>query len=127
MWNYDPPLGCHMETCFYFLLLPYIDDALIFMRSFVGRMAQDLEVPIGSMILPTLYVACFQRNNGKTMIVTLPLLSSCGRSHLENLSSWERHFMDVLIDGVTWDIIGDHNMSAQDQKQPHTYHKWREK
>ena len=76
-----------METCFYWSLLPYIDDVLILMRSFVGRMAQELEVPIGSMILPTSYVAFFRRKNGKTMISTLYLLSSCGRSHLENLSS----------------------------------------
>ena len=127
MWNYDPPPGCHMATCFYLFLLPYIDDVLVLMGSFVGRMAQELEVPIGSMILHTSYVACFRRNNGKTIIATLHLLSSCGRSHLENLSSWERHFMDVLIGGVTWDILGDHNISAQDQQQPHTYHKWREK
>ena len=103
-----------MATCFYFFLLPYIDDVLILMGSFVGRMAQELEVSIGSMILHTSYVAYFRRNNGQTMISTLHLLSSYGRSHLENLSSWERHFMDVLIGGVTWDILGDHNISAQD-------------
>ena len=103
-----------MKTCFCLLLLPYIDDALIFMRSFVGRMAQELEVPIGSMILYTSYVACFRRNNGQTMIATLHLLSSCGRSHLENLSSWEGTFMDVLFGGVAWAILGGHGISAQD-------------
>ena len=35
--------------------------------------------------------------------------------------------MDVLIGGVILDILGDHNISAQDQEKPHTYHKWREK
>ena len=35
--------------------------------------------------------------------------------------------MDVLLDGVTWAILGGHDISAQDHKQPHTYHKWREK
>ena len=104
-----------METCFYLLSLPYIDDVLVLMGSFVGRVAQELEVPIGSMILPISYVSCFRRSNGQTMIATLHLLSSCGMSHLENLSSWERHFMDVLIDGVTWVILGGHNISAQDQ------------
>ena len=62
-----------------------------------------------------------------TMISTLHLMSSCGRSHLENLSSWERHFMDDLVDRVTWVILGGRDISSQDQKQPHTYHKWREK
>ena len=118
MWDYDPPLGCHMETCFYLFFLPCIDDVLVLMGSFVGRMAQELEVPIESMILHTSYFSCFKRNNGKTMISTLHLLSSCVRSHLENLSSWGRHFMDVLIGGVTWDILGDHNISAQVNSSP---------
>ena len=29
--------------------------------------------------------------------------------------------------GVAWAILGGHEISAQDQKQPHTYHKWRAK
>ena len=32
-----------------------------------------------------------------------------------------------LFGGVTWAILRGHDISAQDQKQPHTYHKWREK
>ena len=35
--------------------------------------------------------------------------------------------MDELFGGVTWAILGGHVISAQDQKKPHTYHKWREK
>ena len=35
--------------------------------------------------------------------------------------------MADLFCGVTWAILGGHEISAQDQKQPHTYHKWREK
>ena len=88
-----------METCFYWVLLPYIADVPMFMGSFVWRVGQDLEVPIWSMILPNLNVVCFRRKNGQTMISILHLFSSCGRSHLENLSSWRRHFMDVLFDG----------------------------
>ena len=114
-WNYDPPPVCHMETCFHLFMLPYIDDVLMFMGSFFGRVAQELKVPIGSMILHTLYIACLRRNHGQTMISTLHLLSSCGRSHLENLSLWEGHFMDVLFGGVTWVILGGHNISTQDQ------------
>lgn len=105
-----------MATCFHLFMLPYIDDVLMFMGSLVGRVTQELEVPIGSMIIHTSYVAFFRRNNGPTMIFTLQLLSLCGRSHLENLSSWERHFMDASISGVTWVILGDHDISSQDQK-----------
>ena len=97
-------------------MLPYIDDVLMFMGRFFGRVAQELKVPIGSMILHTLYISCFRRNHGQTMIATLHLLSSCGRSHLDNLSSWERHFMDVLFGGVTWVILEDCDISAQDQQ-----------
>ena len=127
MWNYDPPPGFHMETCFHWFLLPYIANILMFMGSFVWRVRQYLEVPIGSIILPTLHVVCFRRNNGQTMISILHLFPSCGRSHLENLSSWRRHFMADLFGGVTWAILGGHEISAQDQQKPHTYHKWREK
>ena len=35
--------------------------------------------------------------------------------------------MAELFGEVTWAIIGIYVISAQDQKQPHTYHKWREK
>ena len=35
--------------------------------------------------------------------------------------------MADLFGGVTWAILGGHVISAQDQKKPHTYHKWREK
>ena len=118
VWNYDPLSGFHVTTCFHWFFLPCIDDVLVLMGRFVGRMAQELEVPIGSMILYTSYVARFRRNNGQTMISTLHLLSSCGRSHLENLSSWDKHFMDVLIGGVTWVILEDRNILAQDQQQP---------
>ena len=108
MWNYDRLSGCHMETCFHWFLLPYVGDALMFMGRFVWRVAQELEIPIGSMILHTSHVACFRRNNGKTMIATLHLLSSSGRSHLENLSFWRRHFMANLFGGVNWAILGGH-------------------
>ena len=67
MWNYDPPPGCNVATCFHLFFLPYIGDVPMFMGGFVGRVAQELEVLIGSMILPTLHVACFRRNNGKTI------------------------------------------------------------
>ena len=95
--------------------------------SFVGRLVQEFKVPIGSMILPILYVVCFRRNNGKTMISMLHLFSSCGRSHLENLSFWRRHFMADLFGGVAWAILGGHEISSQDQQRPHTYHQSREK
>ena len=35
--------------------------------------------------------------------------------------------MVELFDGVTWAILGGHEILAQDQQKPHTYHKWREK
>ena len=35
--------------------------------------------------------------------------------------------MDELFGGVAWDILGGHEISAQDQQQPHTYHKLGEK
>ena len=35
--------------------------------------------------------------------------------------------MAELFDGVAWAILGGHVISAQGHKQPHTYHKWREK
>ena len=35
--------------------------------------------------------------------------------------------MADLFSGVTWAIVGGHEISNQDQQQPHTYHKWREK
>ena len=35
--------------------------------------------------------------------------------------------MAALFDGGTWAIIGGHVISTQGQKQPHFYHKWREK
>ena len=50
--------------------------------------------------------------------------SSCGRDHLEDL---RRHFMARFLDGVAWAILGGHTISAQGQRQPHMYHKWREK
>ena len=102
-----------METCFHLFMLPYIDDVPMIMGSFVGRVAQELKVPIGSMILHTSYDACFRSNNGKTMISIVHLLSSCGRNHLENLSYLGRHLMDVLIDGVTWINLGNRNISTQ--------------
>ena len=35
--------------------------------------------------------------------------------------------MDELFGGRTWSILEGHIISAQDQQQPHTYHKWIEK
>lgn len=35
--------------------------------------------------------------------------------------------MAELFDGGTWAILGGHVISAQGQRQPHVYHKWREK
>jgi len=99
----------------------------MFMGSFVWRVGKELEMPIGGMILPNLHVACFKRNNDQTMIAILHIFSSCGWCHLENLSFWRRNFMAELFGGVTWAIIGGHVISTQDQQQPHTDHKWREK
>ena len=127
MRNYDPPPSCHVATCCHWFLLPYFGDALKFMGRFVWRVAQELEVPIGIMILPNLHVACFGRNNGQTMIAILHLFSSCGRNHLENLSFWRRHFMADLFGRVASAILGGHEISSHDQQQPHTYHKWRER
>ena len=35
--------------------------------------------------------------------------------------------MVYLFGGVAWATLGGHEILAQDQQQPHTYHKWREK
>ena len=35
--------------------------------------------------------------------------------------------MVYLFDGVAWATLGGHEISAQDQQKPHTYHKWGEK
>ena len=35
--------------------------------------------------------------------------------------------MAYLFRGVVWATLGGHEISAQDQQQSHTYHKWREK
>ena len=106
VWNYDPLSGCHMTACFHWFLLPCIADILMFMGSFIWRVLYELEMPIGSMIIPPLHVVCFRRNNGQTMIATSHLFSSCGRSHLKNLSSWRRHFMAYLCGGVAWTTLG---------------------
>ena len=126
-WDYGPLSGCHMTACFYCILLPFTADNFIFMGSIVWRVTEVLEMPIGSVILPTLHVAYSGVNNGQPVIAILHLFSSCGRSHLKNLSSWRRHFMADFFVGVTWAILGGHVISAQGKKQPHTYHKWREK
>ena len=34
--------------------------------------------------------------------------------------------MVYLFDGAAWATLGGHDISAQDQHQPHTYHKWGE-
>ena len=99
----------------------------MFMGSLVGRVAQRVKLPIGSMILPTLHDSCFRGSNGQPMIFKLHLFSSCGRSHLKNLSFWRRHFMAYLFGGVAWATLGGHEISSQNQQQPHIYHKWREK
>ena len=105
VWNYDPLSHCHMATCFHWFLLPCFADIIMFMGSFVWRGLDELEIPIGSVILPTLLVACFRRNNGQTMIATSHLLSSYGRNHLKNLCSWRRQFMVDLLRGVVWAIL----------------------
>ena len=106
--------------CFHVLLI-----ILSSVGSFVWRVEYELEMPIGSMILPTLHDACFRGSNGQPMITKLHIFSSCGRSHLKNLSFWRRHFVIYLFDGVDWATLGGHKISAQYQQQPHNYHKWR--
>ena len=113
VWNLDPLSSCHMITFSNWFLLPCIANIFIFTGSFVWRVEYELEMPIWSMILPNLHVVFFRRNNGKTMIATPHFLSSHGRSHLNNLRSWRRHFMADLLCGVTWAILGGHEISAQ--------------
>ena len=127
VWNYDSLSSCHMATCFHWDLLPCIVDIIMFMGRFVWRVRDELEMHIGSMILPNLRVVCFRRNNGHTMISTSHLFPSQRRSHWEDLHSWRRHFMVDLSCGVAWAIFEGHDISAQYQQPPHTYHKWREK
>ena len=112
----DPLSGCHMTTCFYRFFLPCIVDISIFMGSFVWSIGNELKKPIGSMILPTFHDACFSFSNGQPMISKVHLSSSCGRSHLENLIFWRRHFMVYFFDAVAWGTLGGHDISAQDQK-----------
>ena len=96
-WNYGPLSSCLMTTCFHCILLPCIADICTFMRSIIWSVLEVVEQPIGSMILPTLYVVHFRRNHGQTMNATSYFFSSCGRDHLENL---RRHFMVGLFDEV---------------------------
>ena len=63
--NLEPLSGCHMTTCFYWLLLPWMADIFIFMGSFVWIVEYELEKPIGSMILPTLHVLVSGEKMGK--------------------------------------------------------------
>ena len=124
VWDLDTLSDCHVTTCFYWFLLPCIADFSFDMGSFVWKVGHELKMPIGSMILPTLHYSCFRGSNGQPMISKLHLFSSCGMSHLKNL---RRHFMIYLFGGVAWATLRGHGIWAQDQQQPHTYHKWREK
>ena len=107
-WNYDPLSDCHMTTHSYFFLLPCVDEFSFYMWSLVWKVGYELEIPIGSMILPTFHVACFRRNNGQPMISKLHLFPSCGRSYLESLNFWRRNFMVYMLDGVAWVSLEDH-------------------
>ena len=104
VWNYDPLSGCHMKNCFHWFLLPCIDDIFMILGSFVWRVGYDLEIPIGSVILPTIHVACYRRSHGQTMISIVLAFSSCGRIHLENL---RRHCMVYLFGGEAWANFGN--------------------
>ena len=99
--DHDSLSGCYLETCSHCTLLPYIADMFMLMGSFIWRVQEVVEMPIGSMILPTLHVLHFRRNHGQTMIATSHFFSSCGRNHLENL---RRHFMDELFVGKSYKL-----------------------
>ena len=91
MRNYDSLFGFQLAACFHCLLLPHVADFCMIMGSTVGRFLEVLEVPSGSMILPTIHVVHFRRNHGPTMNAILHFFLSCGRNHLKNL---RRHSMD---------------------------------
>ena len=93
-------------------MLPYFASGTLFKGSTIWKVGYELDMPIGSMILPTLHDVYFRGNNGQPMIAKLHLFPSCGRSYLESLEFWRRHFMVYMIDGVAWVSLEDHFISA---------------
>ena len=53
-----------------------------------------LYVPYGREILHVHYATCFRENLGKTMFVSLELLSPCGMNYLHLIRTLEEHLME---------------------------------
>ena len=77
----------------YLVLMPYIDDVLIFFMGMIGGSMEGLDVPFGREILHVHFDTCFREEIGQAMMVSLDLLLPCGMSHLHLMRTWEEHVM----------------------------------
>lgn len=80
------------------------------MGSFVWKVGYELEMLIGSIIPPILHDVCSRGKNGRPIISKLRLFPSSGRSYLESLNFWRRHFMVYMFDGVAWVSLEYHDV-----------------
>ena len=102
VWSSDPLSSCLMTACSHYMLLPCVANGYTFIGRTTWRVLEVLRQPIGSMILAILHILNCKRHQGKTMISTLLLFSSCGKNHLENLRG---HLMADFLNGEAWAFL----------------------
>ena len=108
IWDYDPHPFLHIFVYMYLVLIPYIDDVLILFMGMIGGRMGGLEVPYGREIIHVHYATCFRNNIGKTMFVSLELLSPCGMNYLHLIRILEEKFMEEIGRHLAYEGILSH-------------------
>ena len=79
--HYPSPL-IHMEASMTLIVIPYVDDVLIFFGNMIGVKAHWLDVSMGNEISHTFYASCFKGSMGDGISTTVDCLFKIGRAHV---------------------------------------------
>ena len=100
MWDYDPPPYVQFSIFMYIVLIPYIDNVLVFLWGCMGKEERMACASWDGYSPCTLCFLVSGRAWGKTMFVTYDLLSPYEMSYL--------HLMRILEEQDIDGGIGEH-------------------
>ena len=93
MWNFDPPPHVHISACIYVVLLPYIDDILVFFMGLFSQRMSNLYVPHGIELQLVLHDTCFRYSIAPTVFISVEFLTPEGLDYAHIMLALEEKFL----------------------------------
>ena len=98
MRDHCPSPLLHMAASMTLIVIPYVDDVLIFVGNMIGGKAHWLDVSMGEEISHTFYASCFKGSMGDGIVTTIYHLFLYEVGHMIAWNTWDMPVINIWVE-----------------------------